>query len=379
MIRRFLWGIADWLYAHVAKPILFRIPPDAVHSGMTRITVVVARVGVLRGFFRWIFVRPRDERIEQTFHGLKFTNPVGLAAGFDKDGEVIPVIAALGFGFGEVGSVTAKPCPGNPRPWFYRLPKSKAAVINAGLGNAGAKVILKRLRQYPARSLRDFPVVLSVAKTNTKNCVTEAEGIKDYVATVKQAKNESAIQIIELNISCPNAYGGEPFTTVRSLDRLLKEIDKLGVTQPIYIKMPIDLSWKAFSKLLDVIIKHRVAGVTISNLAKDRTQVDPRDVLPDTILGNLSGKPTWSGSNELIRQTYLKYGDKLTIIGLGGIFTAEDAYTKIRLGASLVQIITGMLFNGPQLAAEISYDLSKLLERDGYTHISQAIGIDSKK
>lgn len=378
MIRRFLWGIADWLYAHVAKPVLFRIQPDAVHSGMTKITAVAARVGILRGFVRWIFVRPRDERIEQTFHGLKFTNPVGLAAGFDKDGEVIPVIAALGFGFGEVGSVTAKPCPGNPRPWFYRLPKSKSAVVNAGLGNEGSKVILERLRKYPARSLHNFPVFLSVAKTNIKSVVSEAEGIKDFVTTVKRAKDEITIQAIELNVSCPNAYGGEPFTTPSSLDNLLKEIDKLAITQPIYVKMPIDLSWKAFSRLLDVIIKHQVAGVTVSNLAKDRTQIDPRDVLPDTVSGNFSGKLTWDGSNELIRRTYLKYGDKLTIIGLGGIFTADDAYTKIRLGASLVQIITGMLFNGPQLAATISYDLSKLLERDGFSHISHAIGVDAK-
>jgi dihydroorotate dehydrogenase len=103
-----------------------------------------------------------------------------------------------------------------------------------------------------------------------------------------------------------------------------------------------------------------------------------KDDLPETVQGSFSGKPTWRDSNELIRQTYLKYGDKLAIIGVGGIFTAQDAYTKIRLGASLVQIITGMLFNGPQLAATISYDLSKLLERDGFSHISQAIGVDAK-
>ena len=341
-------------------------------------TAFVARVWVLRSFVRCIFVRPSDGRVTQTLHGLEFTSPVGLAAGFDKDGEVMPVIAALGFGFGEVGSVTALPCPGNPRPWFYRLPKTKSAVVNAGLGNDGSKVILDRLRRYPKKSLRNFPVVLSVAKTNTKSCVSEAEGIADYVATVKRAKNEKTIQVIELNISCPNTYGGEPFTTPDSLNHLLSKIDKLGVKQPIFIKMPIELPWKAFSGLLDVIVRHQVVGVTVSNLSKNRNKLDLKDDLPDTVHGSFSGKPTWRDSNNLIRQTYLKYGDKLTIIGVGGIFTAEDAYTKIRLGASLVQFITGMLFNGPQLAAVISYDLSKLLERDGFSNISQAVGVDSK-
>lgn len=367
------------MYTHVAKLILFRIPPDTVHRHLIKTISIVARIGLLRGFVRLVFGSLRDKRIEQTLHGLRFKSPVGLAAGFDKDGEAVPVISALGFGFAEVGSVTAKPCPGNPRPWFYRLPKSQATVVNAGLGNQGHKIILDRLRKYPSRSLRDFPVFLSVAKTNIKSVVSEAAGIKDYVTTVKRAKNEKTIQVIELNVSCPNAYGGEPFTTPRSLDHLLKEITKLGVSKPIFIKMPVELPWKAFSRLLDVCVKYQVCGVTISNLSKNRKKADLKDNLPDTVPGNLSGKPTWNDSNELIRQTYLNYGDKLTIIGVGGIFTPEDAYTKIRLGASLVEIITGMLFNGPELASEIRYDLSKMLERDGFVNISEAIGIDAKK
>lgn len=141
--------------------------------------------------------------------------------------------------------------------------------------------------------------------------------------------------------------------------------------------MPIDLSWVAFKGLLDVIVKHRVVGVTIANLVKDRDKVDLKDYLPNKIPGNLSGRPTLQPSNELIRQTFLSYGDKLTIIGVGGIFSADDAYAKIRLGASLVELLTGMIFNGPQLAAEISDGLSRLIESDGYTHISQAIGIDA--
>jgi dihydroorotate dehydrogenase (fumarate) len=143
--------------------------------------------------------------------------------------------------------------------------------------------------------------------------------------------------------------------------------------------MPIDLTWTKFKSLLDVIVKHDVAGVTIANLSKDRSKVKFLDDLPETVEGSFSGKPTWVDSNNLIKQTYKAYGEKLVIIGVGGIFTAEDAYTKIKLGASLVELITGILFNGPQLAAEINDGLLKLLDEDGFTNISEAIGIDAKK
>lgn len=379
MMRRIFYGMNRFIYVYAAKPFLFIIPPDTIHSSMIRFTSAVGRVPVVRWFVRASFKGRRDERLVQKYHGIEFDSPVGLAAGFDKNGEIVPIISALGFGFGTVGSVTAKRCSGNPRPWFYRLPKTQSLVVNAGLANHGSRVIIKRLKQYKPQAIGQFPVVLSVAKTNSQSVVGIKEGIDDYITTIRRAKNEKSIKIIELNISCPNAFGGEPFTTPNRLDRLLTAVDKVDVKQPIYIKMPVDLSWDAFRALLDVIAKHQVVGVTIANLAKDRTKIELKDELPNTVKGNLSGKPTWQISNELIRQTYLNYGDKLTIIGLGGIFSAEDAYAKIRLGASLVEIITGMIFCGPQLASEINDGLLKLIERDGYANISQAIGVDAKR
>lgn len=345
---------------------------------MIRATSVIARVGFLRSLVRLIFVSRYDKRVAQTLHGLEFRSPIGLAAGFDKEGEIMPAIAALGFGFGEVGSVSADMCEGNPRPWFYRLPKTKSAVINAGLANDGSRVILRRLRNFGPKAFKNFHVILSVAKANSPKVVTETEGIADYITTIKRAKNSKTISAFELNISCPNTYGGEPFTTPTSLGRLLSAVDKVGVKQPIFIKMPLNLSWKQSKGLLEVIVKHNVAGVTMTNLHHDRSKLDLKDKLPDDVTGSFSGKPTWELSNELIRKTYLGYGDRLTIIGVGGVFNAEDAYAKIRLGASAVELITGMLFNGPQLAAEISYDLSGLLRRDGFSHISQAVGVDAK-
>lgn len=362
-----------------AKPLLFMMKPDAAHHMMITTTSFFGRIPAARLLVKSIFTRKHNETLAQNYHGIDFSGPVGLSAGFDKNGEIVPMIARLGFGFGTVGSITAGQCDGNPRPWFYRLPNSKSLVINAGLANHGSVEILKRIHDFSDDAINNFPIVLSVAKANSQTVVSEKEGIEDYVATVKRAKNEKRIKIIELNISCPNTYGGEPFTTPEKLERLLKAVSKVGAKQPIFIKMPIDLAWPEFSKLVDIAIKYKVAGLTVSNLYKKRELAELSDPLPDTVKGNLSGKPTWKQSNELIRQTYIKYGDKITIIGVGGIFTAEEAYIKIKLGASLVEIITGVIFNGPQLAAEINDGLVKLLQKDGYSHISQAIGVDARK
>lgn len=377
MIRRFLWKIISLVYKYIVKPIAFLQTPDKAHAKMIGLVNTIGRFALVRWLIRLVFKTSLDKRLVQSYHGVEFKSPVGLSAGLDKNGEILPVIASLGFGFGEVGSVTARPYAGNPRPWFYRLPKSRSLVVYVGLGNYGSSAVIKRLSQYKADITKDFPVILSVAKTNSRQVVSVQDGIDDYVTTVRRAKNKKFIQLIELNISCPNTYGGEPFTSVERLERLLSAIDKVGLTQPVFIKMPSDLTWDKSKELLDVIVNHKVVGVTIANLAKDRTKIKLQDDLPDTVRGNLSGKPTQAINDELIRRTYLAYGDRLTIIGVGGIFSADDAYRKIRLGASLVELITGLIFCGPQLMSEINDGLVARLTRDGFSHISQAIGVDA--
>ncbi|MFZ1522957.1 MAG: hypothetical protein WAS94_02970, partial [Candidatus Saccharimonadales bacterium] len=208
--------------------------------------------------------------------------------------------------------------------------------------------------------------------------VEDSDAIDDYISSITKIKKAIVGDLLTINISCPNTYGGEPFTTVAKLKALLNKIDELKLSQPVFIKMPSDLDWPQFNKLLQEIIKHRIAGVTISNLAKDRSKLKFKDELPASVKGNLSGKPTWEISNHLIKETFLNYGDKLTIIGVGGVFSPEDAYTKIKLGASLVELITGMIFEGPQLIGQINLGIVKLLKKDGYRHISEAIGVDAK-
>jgi dihydroorotate dehydrogenase (fumarate) len=252
-------------------------------------------------------------------------------------------------------------------------------VVNKGLANDGAEAIVRRLQSYPEPTFADFPLNISVAKTNSPENCNELDAIADYIGSLKLIKRSGVGAMYTINISCPNAYGGEPFTTPAKLERLLSALDKLKLAKPVFVKMPSDLAWAELKSLLHVVAKHKVTGVTIHNLAKDRGKMDLRDSLPDSVKGNMSGKPTWSTSNEFIRRTRLEFGERFVIIGVGGIFSADDAYTKIRLGANLVELITGMIFEGPQLIGQINQGLVKLLERDGFDNISQAVGVDSRK
>ncbi len=364
-------------YRRLLRPLLFRQKPDAVHEHMSRFGSRIQRIYGLKRVLHSFWAYDNMPVLGQTLHGITFGNPVGLSAGFDKNFELPQIIKAIGFGFMEGGSLTLHSCKGNPRPWFHRLPKSKSLVVNVGLANRGVTAIIKQLQRYPRNMFTDFPLNISVAKTNSLKASTDSEAIADYIGSLKIIGEAGVGDIITLNISCPNVYGGEPFTTPERLERLLVNVDNIKLVQPVFVKMPIDLPQESFNKLLTVIAQHHITGITIGNLAKDRKQIKLKDSLPDAIKGNLSGKPTWEPSNELIRYTYKKYGKRFIIIGVGGIFSAQDAYIKIKLGANLVEIITGMIFEGPQLIGQINHDLVKLLKDDGYSNISQAIGVNA--
>jgi len=362
------------VYRYVAKPILFRQKPDGVHARLLWSGQQVQKVAPLRALLRVSWAYKNEEALGQTLHGITFPNPIGLSAGFDKNFELVPLVKEIGFGFMEGGSITFHQCAGNPKPWFYRLPKTQSLVVNAGLANKGVSAVIKTLKRYPSRVFTDFPLNISVAKTNSPGAASEADAIADYVGSLTALQSARLGSMITLNISCPNTYGGEPFTTPERLDHLLTAIDALHLAQPVFIKMPVDLAWPEFKQLLNVADTHTVAGVTISNLAKDRSTVKLLDPLPDSVKGNLSGKPTQALSNQLISKTYQAYKDRFTIIGAGGVFSAEDAYEKIKLGANLVELITGLIFEGPQLIGQINRNLVKLLERDGYANVSEARG-----
>lgn len=312
-------NLGGTVYSRGLKPGLFRLKPDLVHQRLVILGKKVQKLPLAPRIVENLLAY-KNPRLKRTLFGIEFRNPVGLSAGFDKNFELPPLMKSVGFGFMEGGSLTYRRCTGNPRPWFYRLPKTKSIVVYAGLANEGVRAIVKRLRSYPKSTFHNFPLNISVAKTNSPEACSDKEAIADYIGSLKWIQAAGVGSLITLNISCPNTYGGEPFTTPDRLERLLKKVDDIHLQMPLFIKMPSHLPWNEFNALLLVIVNHNVQGVTISNLAKDRGQAGLMDQLPDSVKGNLSGRPTWELSNNLIRQTYKKYGDKLTIIGVGGYF-----------------------------------------------------------
>lgn len=360
--------IIGGLYRNVAKKIFFLQDPEVVHDKMNMMGRALGKYSFTRMATRKIFSY-QNSMLEQTIHGIRFPNPVGLSAGFDKNAEITDILEDVGFGFVEVGSITGEPCKGNDKPRLWRLPKSQSLVVYYGLKNDGCEAIAARLQGKH----HSIPWGVSIAKTNSPDtCETEA-GIKDYLKayTVMGAIGDYDT----INISCPNTFGGEPFTEKNRLDKLLTELNAHRNKKPMFIKISPDLNEEELNAVIELAQKHQVQGIISSNLTKKRQNDNIKEIsVPEK--GGLSGKVVEALANKQIETIYRKTHGTLTIIGVGGIFSAEDAYKKIRLGASLVQLITGMIYQGPQLIGEINEGLVMLLKRDGFKHISEARGKD---
>lgn len=353
------------LYKLFLKPIFFLQDPEGVHDRFTQLGRLLGSNGFTKILTRWMFNYENPE-LEREICGIKFKNPVGLSAGFDKDANLVNILPDVGFGFMSVGTVTYKPYKGNPKPRLYRLPKSKGLVVYYGLKNIGVKRIVKKLSNEVTKKQSNedkFPLFISIGKTNADYTASENAGIKDYYDCLNKVIKAKVGDVYEINISCPNTFGGEPFTTAPRLEQLLKKLYTLKIDKPVFLKMPIDKKWPEFKKLCDVAVKYGVEGVIIGNLQKDHNHKDIKDKISEHVKGGISGKPTWDTSNDLISKTYESYGKKLVIVGVGGIFSADDAIEKLNRGASLVQLITGMIYHGPQLIGEINKGLSAEMNR----------------
>ncbi len=251
-----------------------------------------------------------------------------------------------------------------------RLPKSKSLMVNKGFKNLGASKTADKLTNQTFK----IPLGISIGKTNTKTKETQKSAIADILQAFdifEKANIKNAFY--ELNISCPNLYGNISFYPAKNLDELLSAVDELKLNKPIFIKMPINESDASTVKMLDVIVRHKIAGIIIGNLQKDRKNPILIKEEMKWKTGNFSGLPTQKRSDELITLAHKHCKNKLVIIGCGGIFSAEDAYRKIKLGASLVQLITGLIYEGPLLVAKMNKELPKLLEKDGFKNINEAI------
>ncbi len=359
-------SILRWKYKWLLKPIFFRNDPEVVHDRMTSVGHFLGKYGFTK-ILTSLFLNYSDPSLNQNILGINFKNPVGLSAGFDKDAILTDIMPSVGFGFMEIGSITGEYCAGNPKPRLWRLKKSKSLAVYYGLKNQGCESIAERLKN----KLFKIPIGVNIAKTNCEDTVDTEKGIEDYFKAYQAFQNIG--NYFTINISCPNAFGGQPFTDSKKLDALLHKITSIPKTKPIFLKLSPDLSTQEIDEIIEVATKYKVDGFICTNLTKNR---DNKKILDENIptVGGLSGKIVGNLSDELIKYIYKKTNKQFVIIGVGGVFSAEDAYKKIKAGASLVELITGMIFEGPQVISEINLGLVKLLKADGYKNISEAVG-----
>ena len=355
LLKTISHSVFAFLYQRLLKKALFLIDPETVHNAFSQNGKILGRWPITRAITRLLFSyqSPTTARV---FNGIYFPNPIGLSAGFDYNAEMVEILGPVGFGFHTVGTVTLEPYEGNPKPRLGRLPNSKALLVNKGLKSLGAKAIIERL----AGLQFSVPVGISIGATNTL-FNSPNEQIMDIAQSfVLFEKSNVSHSYYELNISCPNTFGGEPFTSPNRLDQLLDVVDALHLSRPLFIKMPIDQSKKETLQLLAVADEHNVQGVIFGNLTKDKKNPDVTEAdraVWKTRKGNLSGKPTFKRSNALIQLTRENFADRFTIIGCGGIFDLETAQAKLDAGADLLQMITGMVFSGPQTIGDINRKL----------------------
>lgn len=316
-----------------------------------------------------------DSRLQQTCWDLNFPNVLGLSAGCDKEGEVAAVWPALGFGFAELGAVTKYAQPGNERPRLFRLPQDQAVINRLGANNEGAVAMAAKLKHTWDYYPRTIPIGINLCKSK----ITPLDqAVEDYVFSFQTLAPVADYFVV--NVSSPNTPGLRSLQESDELPRIFAGLQLANHWQkPLLVKISPDLSWEAIAVIIDLVKEHNLAGIVATNTSTRRSGLKTK-ILPQTgqpieeEAGGLSGQPIRDRATEVIRYIYQKTSGTIPIIGVGGIFTAEDAWEKIQAGASLLQIYTGWIYGGPWVVPEILQGLGKKLEEKGFSHISQAVG-----
>jgi dihydroorotate dehydrogenase len=364
----------SWFYRQVIRPVLFNYDSEEIHDRTlgTLAWLSRSRMGIeaLSSFYGTTHLPVR-------LWGLHFPNPVGLAAGMDKQGAAVPAWAAFGFGFSELGGVTWQPQPGNTQPRMFRCVPDEALINRMGFNNAGAEALGERLRLWKASGLwPNHPVGINLGKSK----MTPIEQASDDYAKSFRVLRDLA-DFFVVNVSSPNTPNLRQLQDRDALDRILatlQEINKCGPTpaKPILVKVAPDLSLSALDEILELAGPRELAGIVATNTTVSRplsANSDGAKIYAET--GGLSGRPLRERSTEIIRHLYLESEGKVPIIGVGGIFNAQDAWEKITNGASLVQVYTGLVYEGPSIANEIASGMIDLLARSGLKHLSEAVGV----
>lgn len=319
-----------------------------------------------------------DSRLEQNLFGLKFPNPLGLAAGFDKDGVAANIWPSLGFGFAELGTVTFHPQPGNPRPRLFRLPLDKAALNRMGFNNSGAAAMAARL-SLEKQKLRLIPIGINLGKSKVTPLEAAAQ---DYLDSFRLLKDLGDYFVV--NVSSPNTPGLRSLQDAAMLSAILELLQTENTSQkPIFVKIAPDLEWEAIADIITLAKTYQLAGIIATNttISRDKlkTQViEQTGKSPQSEAGGISGEPLRDRSTEVIRFIWQQTQGQIPIIGVGGIFSPDDAWEKIIAGASLIQVYTGWIYEGPLMVSRILKGLLSHLEQSGLNSISEAVGLEVK-
>jgi dihydroorotate dehydrogenase len=367
----------SWAYRRLLRPVLFRQESEAIHNRTLKALSWAGKnasvCGVLRGIFH-----PEDLPVE--LFGLRFPNPVGLAAGMDKEAAAVPTWEALGFGFSELGGVTWRAQPGNPAPRMFRAVGDGALVNRMGFNNPGAEAVAERLEEWrnsgrwPAH-----PVGINLGKSKDTP-LKEAAG--DYAKSLGALWRLADFFVV--NVSSPNTPNLRQLQDKAALAEILKALDETNErlaklegsgVRPILVKVAPDLSFEALDEILELAGPGRISGIVATNTTIARpanASMKLAKVYAET--GGLSGRPLASRSTEVIRHIYRQTRGKLPIIGVGGIFDAAGAWEKIAAGASLIQIYTGLVYEGPGLVSEIVEGLRSRMLAGGWKKLLEAVG-----
>ena len=307
-----------------------------------------------------------DPILTQTLSGLIFASPVGLAPGYDKNAEVAAPILRLGFGFTEVGTLTPLPQAGNARPRLFRLVKDRAVINRMGFNNDGQAAAAERLVKLRRQKLSG-PVGINIGANKDSE-----DRIADYVIGVRAM--EQYADYLTINISSPNTPGLRALQDKAALDDLLANVMAARAQEkPVFLKVAPDLEPADIDDISEISIKHQISALIVSNTTITRPRLKSRH---GGETGGLSGEPLRELAQLRLRDFRVSTGGKMPLIGVGGISSAENAYARIRAGASLIQIYSALVYEGPGLAAKINKGLAALLKRDGFANIASAVGVD---
>ena len=359
-------------YSRALRPALFALDAERAHD----LTMAALRRPFVVNALQRSGHRSFDRQLSQHILGLDFPNPVGLAAGLDKQGTAVAAWSALGFGFAEIGTVTPLPQPGNPKPRLFRLPQDRAIINRFGFNSAGAAGVAKNLAEgTPDRGALRIGVNIGKNKETPND-----RAVNDYVRTIDEL--HPFADYFAINVSSPNTEGLRDLQESRTLRSIVEQVvARVGARSatrqiPVLVKISPDATDTDLLRSVDAAVEGGAAGVIATNTTVSRSSLQSRAHTAEA--GGLSGMPLKASANSICRALFRHLGQRIPIIGVGGIFTVDDAYERIRSGAALVQVYTGLIYEGPGMIQQLITGLTARLARDGFSRVDEAIGIDAR-